>query len=293
VAIRTWTATAVGGRGDAPFYFIDYAGAPSTHPLLYNEVDIETPKEHPLYVDVIHGAPDKKEEHDQGGTHIVRLVWTNPKMVAEEPLSPAMSEIVPVILGSTFKSWDDFRSWYTEAVKGFTEPDDEVRRLAAELTKGKNSREDKVRAIFNFVSDDIRYVNYVSGEWWLPNRPQQLLARREGDCDDKAMLLITLLKSIGITAEEVMVQTRETAEPSILKAKNVAAPMFDHGIAFLPGVVLAGAAGATSAGTYLDATSPESRLGPLPSMDARAVALKMNRGPAEIVDMPASSPSDH
>ena len=293
VAIRTWTATAVGGRGDAPFYFIDYAGAPSTHPLLYNEVDIETPKEHPLYVDVIHGAPDKKEEHDQGGTHIVRLVWTNPKTIAEEPLSPQMSEIVPVILGSTFKSWDDFRSWYTEAVRGFTEPDDEVRRLAAELTKGKASREDKVRAIFNFVSDDIRYVNYVSGEWWLPNRPQQLLARREGDCDDKAMLLITLLKSIGITAEEVMVQTRETAQPSILKARNVAAPMFDHGIAFLPGVVLAGAPGATSAGTYLDATSPESRLGPLPSMDARAVALKMNRGPAEIVDMPASSPADH
>ena len=293
VAIRTWTAAAVGGRGDPPFYFIDYAGAPSTHPLLYNEVDIETPKEHPLFVDVLHGAPDKKEEKDVGATHIVRLVWNAPKIVAEEPLSPAMSEIVPVILGSTFQTWNDFRAWYTEAVKGFTEPDDEVRRLAAELTKGKNSREDKIRAIFNFVSDDIRYVNYVSGEWWLPNRPQQLLARREGDCDDKAMLLITLLKSIGITAEEVMVQTRETAQPSILRSQHVAAPMFDHGIAFLPGIQLAGSPGATSAGTFLDATSPESRLGPLPSMDARAVALKMNAGPAEIVSMPASSPADH
>jgi hypothetical protein len=136
-------------------------------------------------------------------------------------------------------------------------------------------------------------VNYTSGEWWLPNRPQQLLARREGDCDDKAMLLITLLKSIGITAEEVMVQTRETAQPSILRSQHVAAPMFDHGIAFLPGIQLAGSPGATSAGTFLDATSPESRLGPLPSMDARAVALKMNAGPAEIVSMPASSPADH
>ena len=293
VAVRTWTAGAVGGRGDPPFYFIDYAGAPSTHPLLYNEVDIETPKEHPLFVDVLHGAPDKREDKDIGANHVVRLVWNNPVVIAEEPLSPAMSEIVPVILGSTFKTWGDFRAWYTEAVRGFTEPDEEVRRLAAELTKGKSSREDKVRAIFNFVSDDIRYVNYVSGEWWLPNRPQQLLARREGDCDDKAMLLITLLKSIGITAEEVMVQTRETAQPSILLSKNVAAPLFDHGIAFLPGIQLAGSPGATAAGTYLDATSPESRLGPLPSMDARAVALKMNAGPAEIVELPASAPADH
>src|SRR6202011_2064085 len=99
-----------------------------------------------------------------------------------------------------------------------------VRRLAAELTKGKTTREAKLRALFDFVADDIRYVNYTSGEWWLPNRPQQLLARREGDCDDKAMLLITLLKSVGIEAQEVMVQTRMTGQPSLLLGKNVNIP---------------------------------------------------------------------
>jgi len=287
VAIRTWTSGAVGGRGDPPFYFLDYAGAPSTHPLFYNEVIVETSKEHPIYLDVIHGegagAP-RREERDENGRHVTRLVWEKPVVVAEEPLSPNLSEIVPVIVGSNFKSWGDFRAWYTEAIRGFTEPDAEVRRLAGELTKGKASREAKLRAIFDFVSDDIRYVNYVSGEWWLPNRPQQLLARREGDCDDKALLLITLLKSVGIDAQEVMVQTRETGQPSVVLAKNAAVPMFDHGIAFLPG---------PNGGTYLDATSPMSRLGPIPSMDARAVAFKMDSGPAEIVQLPASSPADH
>ena len=67
----------------------------------------------------------------------------------------------------------------------------------------------------------------MSGEWWLPNRPQQLLARREGDCDDKAMLLITLLRSVGIEAQEVMVQTRMTGQPSLLLSKNAAAPYPD------------------------------------------------------------------
>ena len=38
-------------------------------------------------------------------------------------------------------------------------------------------------------------------------------------------------------------------------------------------------------GMYLDATSPQSRLGPIPSMDARAVALRMDAGPAEIVQL--------
>ncbi len=283
VAFRSWTAGPVGGRGDPPFYRLDYAGALSTHPVVYNEVVVESPADRPIYVDVVNGKADRREDKDEGALHIARLVWDHPTNVPDEPLAPPLSEVIPTVALSTFKDWSAFRGWYGEAVRGFTEPDAQVRALAASLTKGKATTDEKLRALFDFVADDIRYVNYVSGEWWLPNRPQQLLARREGDCDDKALLLITLLKAVGIDAQEVMVQTRLTNEPSILRAPRAAIPLFDHGIAFLPG---------PNGGTYLDATSPQSRLGPLPSMDARAVALRMN-GPAEIVELPASSPDDH
>jgi hypothetical protein len=290
VAVRTWTAGAVGGRGDSPFSFLDYAGATSTHPLLYNEVVVDAPATNPIYLDILHGVPDRREDKDDNGRHVTRLIWDRPPLVSDEPLAPALSEIVPMTIGSSFKSWADFRVWYTGAIRDFAVPDDQIKRLAQELTRGKTTRDDKLRKIFDFVADDIRYVNYTSGEWWLPNRPQQLLARREGDCDDKAILLISLLKVIGIDAQEVMVQTRDTGQPSILLSKNAAVPLFDHGIAFLPGVNLFGSGGG---GTYLDATSPQSRLGPLPSMDARAVALRIDRGPAEIVELPASLPEAH
>jgi Transglutaminase-like superfamily len=283
VAFRSWTAGPVGGRGDPPFFRLDYAGGQSTHPVVYNEVVVESPRDRPIYVDVVNGKADRRDEKDTGPTHVVRLVWDKPVNVPDEPLAPPLSEIIPTLVLSTFKDWNAFRSWYGEAVRGFTEPDAQVRELAAKLTAGKTTREAKLRALFDFVADDIRYVNYVSGEWWLPNRPQQLLARREGDCDDKALLLITLLKAVGIDAQEVMVQTRLTGQPSVLRARGAAVPLFDHGIAFLPG---------PGGGTYLDATSPQSRLGPLPSMDARAVALRLD-GPAEIVDLPSSSPDDH
>jgi hypothetical protein len=81
----------------------------------------------------------------------------------------------------------------------------------------------------------------------------------------------------------VLVQTRLTGQPSLLRAHGAAVPLFDHGIAFLPG---------PHGGTYLDATSPQSRLGPLPSMDARAVALRMD-GPPEVVELPPSAPAEH
>jgi len=283
VAFRSWTAGPVGGRADPPFYRLDYAGGLSTRPVIYNEVDVESPADRPIYVDVVNGKADRREEKDEGGRHVMRLVWDAPVNVPDEPHAPPQSEVLPTLVLSTFKDWSAFRAWYTEAVRGFTEPDAQVRELAAKLTRGKASRQAKLEALFDFVADDIRYVNFVSGEWWLPNRPQQLLARREGDCDDKALLLITLLKATGIDAQEVMVQTRLTGQPSILRARGAAIPLFDHGIAFLPG---------PGGGTYLDATSPQSRLGPLPSMDARAVALRMD-GPAEIVELPSSSPNDH
>ena len=59
VAFRSWTAGPVGGRGDPPFYRLDYAGALSTHPVLYNEVVVESPDDRPIYVDVVNGKPDR------------------------------------------------------------------------------------------------------------------------------------------------------------------------------------------------------------------------------------------
>jgi transglutaminase-like putative cysteine protease len=283
VAFRSWTGGPVGGRADPPFYRLDYAGSLSTHPVLYNEVIVESPHDRPIFVDVVNGRPDHRDDKEDGGRHVARLVWSKPTNVPDEPLAPPLSEVIPTVVMSTFKDWNAFRSWYGEAVRGFTEPDAQVRSIAESLTRGKITRDDKLRALFEFVADDIRYVNYVSGERWLPNRPQQLLARREGDCDDKALLLITLLKAVGVGAQEVMVQTRLTAQPSIVRAPGAAIPLFDHGIAFVPG---------PNGGTYLDATSPQSRLGPLPSMDARAIALRMDGAP-DVVELPASTPDDH
>lgn len=286
VTVRSWTSGPVGRRGDPPFYFIDYVGATDTHPILYNEVVVDSPAESPLAVDVLNGKVGRTTTETKNGRLVTRLVWDDPGAVADEPLAPELTESLPVVVGSTFHGWNEFREWYRGAVKGFTAPDDQVRRLAAELTKGKKTRDEKIRALFDFVADDIRYVNFVSGEWWLPNRPQELLARRQGDCDDKALLLITLLKAIGIDATEVLVQTRYTGSPSLLRSEKVAIPRFDHGIAYLPGV-------GGKPGIWLDATSPQSRLGPLPSMDARAVALFVDEGPAKIVDTPSSSPDEH
>ena len=286
VAVRHFTPGPVGRRGDPPFYFVDYVGSTTTEPVLYNEVVLDAPANSPLTWDVLGGRADEVKTHQNKGRTITRLIWHHPPTIFDEPWSPPASETLPLVVGSVYPSWDDFLQWYRGAVDGFTEPDGQVRRLAKELTANQPSREKKLEALFNFVADDIRYVNYVSGEWWLPNRPQQLLARRQGDCDDKAMLLISLLKAIDIDAQEVLVQTRLTAQPRVLGSTKAAIPMFDHGIIFLPHEDGKG-------GRFLDATSPQSRLSALPAMDAGAMALLVTPKDSRIVQVPSARAADH
>ena len=42
-----------GRRGDAPFWFIDYVGSTDTHPILFNEVVVDSPESSPLAIDVL------------------------------------------------------------------------------------------------------------------------------------------------------------------------------------------------------------------------------------------------
>lgn len=293
VATRGYTELPIGDRGAPPFYFMDFAGGPATHPVLYNEVIVRAPKKRPLYTAVVNADLDKTMQHttsiEKGtGRTFDRYVWATPMTLPEEPLQPRGTEIFPTLIGSQFKTWDDFVTWYKAGVESFASVDPRVKRKAEELTKKAKTRDEKIKAIFNWIADQVKYVNYVSAEQWLPNRPQNVLDRMQGDCDDKAMLLMTMLKAIGITdAQEVLVQTRYTGMPSVITAKGAVAPLFDHGIAFLP-------ASGKTAERYLDATSPESRIGPLPAMDARATAIRIvPGGTTPVVILPSSDPAEH
>jgi len=290
VATRGYTELPIGDRAAPPFYFFDYAGGPSTHPVLWNEIIVRAPKKHPLYTAVVNTPLSDVHDvsTDKLGRKVERYVWKNPITYPEEPLQPRGTELFPTLIGSQFQTWDDFVTWYKAGIESFASVDPRVKRKAEEITKKAKSKEEKITLIFNWIADQVKYVNYVSAEQWLPNRPQNVLDRMQGDCDDKAMLLITMLKAVGINeAQEVLVQTRYTGMPSVITAKGAVAPLFDHGIAFLPkdGKTLE---------RYLDATSPESRIGPLPAMDARAVAIRIvPGGTTPVVILPAGVPDDH
>lgn len=73
-----------------------------------------------------------------------------------------------------------------------------VRLLALRLVERNGSKEwlKEVADLHRFVRDKIRYIKDIRGVETL-HTPEKTLELRQGDCDDKSILLASLLESIG------------------------------------------------------------------------------------------------
>lgn len=98
---------------------------------------------------------------------------------------------------SSFKSWKEVNKWAQEVFALKEDPNlDEVFN---EIFKGNETIDDKINKIINYVQDDIRYMGIESGIGSIkPSPPDNVVKKRFGDCKDKSLLLVTLLKKIGI-----------------------------------------------------------------------------------------------
>jgi transglutaminase-like putative cysteine protease len=73
-----------------------------------------------------------------------------------------------------------------------------IRDTAARLVQGLSSKNyaGEIARLFYFVRDKIRYTRDINGVETL-HIPSQVLAQEYGDCDDKSVLLASLLEAIG------------------------------------------------------------------------------------------------
>jgi hypothetical protein len=163
--------------------------------------------------------------------------------------------------------------WYWGLVKDQFVADDEVRRRAAEATRGLTDDRAKVRAVYDYVVEKTRYVALEFGiHGFKPYSCAQIFARGFGDCKDKATLIVAMLKELGIQATIVIVRTGQKGDFETYPASL--AP-FDHAIAYVPSLDL-----------YLDGTAEYTGSLELPTMDRGALALQVNEGVPKLVHLP-------
>jgi hypothetical protein len=108
-----------------------------------------------------------------------------------------------------------------------------IKEKAEEVTKRREESIEKARNLFYFVRDEIKYNPYLPR--YLPEhfRASQTLARKQGFCVQKAVLLVALSRALGISARLGFAVIRNHLLPEKIAAMLITNVLPDHGYAEL------------------------------------------------------------
>lgn len=263
--------------------FADYFGEveylQASEPVMNAEYVVIAPSSRTLYFEASPLPGLTNEQKVDGANHIYRFFAPTVQPVLPEPNMPPWTEVLGHVHVSTYRSWDDVGRWYWGLAKDQLIPDAELERKARELTKGLTTEAEKVRAIYDFVVQRTRYVALEFGIYgYKPRRAPQTFARGWGDCKDKAALIVSMLRVVGVPASMVIVRSQLRGDfPTTLASL---AP-FDHAIAYVPSLDL-----------YLDGTAEYTGSTELPAFDRNSLAIVVNESGAKLVHLPDPAPSE-
>lgn len=203
----------------------------------------------------------------------VRYTWVRenvPSMEYEQDMPP--SDDVGVILHiSSIPSWNYIVDWYSDLAREKTRSSYEIRMQVQELFKEKPNagEEEKIRTIYNYVTEKIRYSNVSFRQTaYVPQSARNVIVHKLGDCKDMATLCISMLNEVGIKAYHVLVNTRDQG----YNTYSLPSVDFNHCIVGVE----------TTAGMkYYDLTAYNYPAGALPRMDQNAFALAIKKGVKE------------
>jgi tetratricopeptide (TPR) repeat protein len=266
-------------------YWGDVDYVQTTSPKLRYQYFVDMPASRPLYWN--QGSLPPGVEHAQAPAPGDRVLyrWTarNVSKVVPEPDMPGWAEVVPTLHVSTYQTWEQVGRYYWGLVRDQVIPNDDIRKVTATVLEGVDRKDERavIRAIYNFVVTNTRYVALEFGiHGYKPYRVDRVLARRFGDCKDKASLIHAMLKVAGVESRLVLLRMRNLGaigrEPASLAA-------FNHAIAYVPKYQL-----------FLDGTAEFHGSRELPALDRAASILVVEPdGPSTFTATPEAAEEDN
>jgi tetratricopeptide (TPR) repeat protein len=184
----------------------------------------------------------------------------------------------PDVQMTSFSSWAEVGKWFTGLEQSKIAVTPEIQAKADELTKGKASQQEKIKALYDFVSTRFRYIGVELGQSrFTPHSAVEVMQNRYGDCKDKQVLLTALLGAVGVGSYPALVSSKFRVDPSFPTVS-----LFDHVITAIP---------RDGSVQFVDATPEVAAFGFLafPIRDRKALLIPANAA-ASLVDTPADPP---
>src|SRR5580692_6874589 len=131
----------------------------------------------------------------------------------------------PALRAKTTGTWNDIGIWYANLTSASRVPSPALQQKVAELTTGISDPLKKMQVLAAYVQQQIRYVAIEVGIGGLqPHPAADVFKHQYGDCKDKATLLSSMLKQIGVDSYYVMIDTHR----GIVNPKFPSLGSFNH-----------------------------------------------------------------
>jgi Flp pilus assembly protein TadD len=184
----------------------------------------------------------------------------------------------PDIELTTFESWEQVAQWYAKLENGRFDPTPEIRAKTLELIQGQQHELDKIEALYEYVSKNVRYVSLSFGFGrYQPHSAAEVFANQYGDCKDKHTLLAAMLAAANIRSDAVLIPFSRKLDTSVPSPSQ-----FDHVITAVPrqdGLI------------WMDSTAEVAPFRLLsPALRNKSALLVASNGDGRIVETPIDPP---
>lgn len=206
-------------------YFMQFV-----EPMLDVSITIKGPSSMPLKHIVKDGEAEFTETTEGDRTIYRWAIDGTTKLEREVGMVP-FPQVATRLLVSTVQTWEELSryAWKLSDEKCLVE--DSIRDVVADVTEGLTTTEEKIRAIHYWIIENVRYlgISMDRSMFLEPHFAAYTLDKEYGVCRDKAVLMVTMLKEIGVPAWVVFIN------PSRMVDTEIPTVYFEHGIVAIKG----------------------------------------------------------
>ncbi|MDP2687390.1 MAG: transglutaminase-like domain-containing protein [Aequorivita sp.] len=133
-----------------------------------------------------------------------------------------------------FNETKDLYNWYKSLVDSMNDDRSVLKEKVSELTAGAKTDEEKIKNIYYWIQDNIRYIAFEDGlAGFKPDESQNVFKKRYGDCKGMANLTKQMLIEAGFDARLTWLGTKRIAYdysmPSLSVDNHMICTVFNNG----------------------------------------------------------------
>lgn len=218
-------------EGDNPIFAGRYADAASWEqnaPTQWRRVTLTAPEGRPMHWRWVGGTgaePPAPAQDRVDGRQRWRFEQRNLPPAVHEPHVPAHAFPARWLQFSEYADWAGVAAWARPLFPPDAPLPPSLEPLLAQW-RALPSRAEQVSQALQWVQGEIRYWSVALGEGsHRPTLPVEVVQRRYGDCKDKSLLLVQILRALEIPAEPALASLATRAGPRALLPSPLA---FDH-----------------------------------------------------------------